>query len=215
MGQGRKFDLDHRLEAYFATLRSLPVTEVLKRSIGNWQMYAAVSGSAMAMATGISTSNIGSGVRSTRETVASVRVVRQHPASSKGPPFPDYAILAAVTRGQGPSSAARARSDVASQIKAPYIAPGGVVPIYGTTNIIQPGEWVSVYGQNLAGETATWNNNFPTSLGGTSVTIGGIPAYSRMSALARLICRSRITRRWARSPLSSPPRPVQPARARP
>ena len=55
--------------------------------------------------------------------------------------------------------------------------PGGVVPAFGETNVIQPGEWVSIYGLNLASETATWNNDFPTSLAGTSVTIGGKPAY--------------------------------------
>jgi uncharacterized protein (TIGR03437 family) len=42
---------------------------------------------------------------------------------------------------------------------------------------IQPSEWVSIYGTNLASSTVTWNGNFPTSLGGTSVTIGGKAAY--------------------------------------
>jgi uncharacterized protein (TIGR03437 family) len=36
---------------------------------------------------------------------------------------------------------------------------------------------VSIYGTNLATETATWTGNFPTSLGGTSVTIDGKQAY--------------------------------------
>src|SRR6204780_5797743 len=53
----------------------------------------------------------------------------------------------------------------------PAIPSGGIVP--GT---IQPGEWVSIYGTNLAGN-ASWTGNFPTSLGGTSVTIGGKAAY--------------------------------------
>jgi uncharacterized protein (TIGR03437 family) len=42
---------------------------------------------------------------------------------------------------------------------------------------IQPGEWISIFGANLAGSTVTWNGNFPTSLGGTSVTIDGRAAY--------------------------------------
>jgi uncharacterized protein (TIGR03437 family) len=54
----------------------------------------------------------------------------------------------------------------------PAISSGGIVP--GT---IQPGEWVSIYGTNLASGTATWTGNFPTSLGGTSVTINGRAAY--------------------------------------
>ena len=36
---------------------------------------------------------------------------------------------------------------------------------------------MSIYGTNLASGTATWTGNFPTSLGGTSVTIDGKAAY--------------------------------------
>ncbi len=42
---------------------------------------------------------------------------------------------------------------------------------------IQPGEWVSIYGTNLASSSVTWSGNFPESLGDTSVTIDGVPAY--------------------------------------
>ena len=54
----------------------------------------------------------------------------------------------------------------------PAITPGGIVP--GT---LQPGEWATIYGSNLAGGTANWTGNFPVSLGGTTVTIGGAAAY--------------------------------------
>jgi uncharacterized protein (TIGR03437 family) len=54
----------------------------------------------------------------------------------------------------------------------PAIAPGGIAP--GT---IEPGEWATIYGTNLASSTATWTGNFPMSLGGASVTIGGKAAY--------------------------------------
>jgi uncharacterized protein (TIGR03437 family) len=60
---------------------------------------------------------------------------------------------------------------------APSITPGGIVPVFSSANTIQPGEWVSIYGRNLASGTATWNGDFPTSLGGTSVTINGKKAY--------------------------------------
>jgi uncharacterized protein (TIGR03437 family) len=60
---------------------------------------------------------------------------------------------------------------------APSITIGGIVPVDSTVNTIQPGEWVSIYGTNLAAASATWTGNFPTSLGGTSVTINGKPAY--------------------------------------
>jgi uncharacterized protein (TIGR03437 family) len=59
----------------------------------------------------------------------------------------------------------------------PTVNAGGVVPINSTVSTIQPGEWVSIYGANLASGTATWTGNFPTSLGGASVTIDGKAAY--------------------------------------
>ena len=59
----------------------------------------------------------------------------------------------------------------------PSIISGGIVAVDGSLPVIQPGEWVSIYGANLASGTATWAGNFPTSLGGTSVTINGKAAY--------------------------------------
>src|ERR1700733_3121988 len=53
MGVARKSDLDHRLEAYFATLRSSSLRDVLKRSAGNWQIYAAVTGAPSARSTAV------------------------------------------------------------------------------------------------------------------------------------------------------------------
>ena len=62
---------------------------------------------------------------------------------------------------------------------APTISPGGIVPVYSTSSIIQPGEWISIYGANLSTSASPvfWNNDFPTTLGGTSVTINGKAAY--------------------------------------
>jgi uncharacterized protein (TIGR03437 family) len=51
------------------------------------------------------------------------------------------------------------------------------VPLYSAVNTIQPGSWISIFGNDLAAGTATWNSDFPISLGGTSVTIDGKPAY--------------------------------------
>jgi uncharacterized protein (TIGR03437 family) len=64
-----------------------------------------------------------------------------------------------------------------TSIPAPTVTTGGVVPVYSTVSTIQPGEWVSIYGTNLANRISTWTGNFPTSLGGTSVTIDGKSAY--------------------------------------
>jgi uncharacterized protein (TIGR03437 family) len=59
----------------------------------------------------------------------------------------------------------------------PAITSGGVVPVNGLAGTIQAGEWASIYGTNLAAATVTWAGNFPTSLGGTSVTIDSKAAY--------------------------------------
>ena len=59
----------------------------------------------------------------------------------------------------------------------PSIAPGGIVPAGSAAGTIQPGEWVSIYGTNLAASTVTWNQDFPVTLGGTTVTINGKQAY--------------------------------------
>jgi uncharacterized protein (TIGR03437 family) len=57
------------------------------------------------------------------------------------------------------------------------INPGGIVPLYSSTPVIQPGSWISIYGTNLANTTANWNGDFPISLGGASVTIDNKPGY--------------------------------------
>jgi uncharacterized protein (TIGR03437 family) len=62
-------------------------------------------------------------------------------------------------------------------IPAPSISAGGVGPLFSSATTIQPGEWTSIYGSNLATGTYIWTGNFPTSLGGTSVTIDGKSAY--------------------------------------
>ncbi len=143
MAVGRKADLDRRLDAYLATVR-------LRTRPANWQIYAAVTGSAMAMATG-----------------ASAALIAIDPAAGGG---------TASVRPQ-PAMQSAAAPSVANPIAAPFITPAGIVPLYGTVNTIQPGEWITIYGTNLAATTATWDGTFATSLGGTSVEINGRPAY--------------------------------------
>jgi uncharacterized protein (TIGR03437 family) len=69
---------------------------------------------------------------------------------------------------------------------APNIKPGGVISAsnYGAFSSIAPATWIEIYGTNLATiQTQTWagsdfvNNVAPTALGGTTVTVGGQPAY--------------------------------------
>jgi uncharacterized protein (TIGR03437 family) len=67
----------------------------------------------------------------------------------------------------------------------PAISTGGVVSAsaFGGFTAVSPGSWIEIYGSNLATDTRTWGSadfnglNAPTSLDGTSVTIGGIHAY--------------------------------------
>jgi uncharacterized protein (TIGR03437 family) len=62
-------------------------------------------------------------------------------------------------------------------LSPPSISLNGIVPVYSAASVIQSGSWVSIYGNNLAPTTAVWNGNFPTSLGNTTVSIDGKPAY--------------------------------------
>lgn len=62
-------------------------------------------------------------------------------------------------------------------IIGPIISQGGIGPLSTLSPSIQPGSWVNIYGTDLAKTTATWNNDFPTLLGGVTVTINGKKAY--------------------------------------
>ena len=54
---------------------------------------------------------------------------------------------------------------------------------FGSLNVAAPGSWVEIYGTNMAATMRSWTgadfsgSNAPTALDGTSVKIGGIPAY--------------------------------------
>ena len=58
----------------------------------------------------------------------------------------------------------------------PQIAPSGIVPVFSSVPIIQPASWISIYG-TFSTTTAQWNGDFPTKLGGVSVTVDNKPAY--------------------------------------
>ena len=68
----------------------------------------------------------------------------------------------------------------AAAATGPTVDPGGIVPVYSTSTTIQPGSWISIYSfkaQNLATGLTQWNGDFPTTLGGVTVTINGKKAY--------------------------------------
>jgi uncharacterized protein (TIGR03437 family) len=115
-----------------------------------------------------------------REVALSVHVLRQPQGQSES------TTLSGTWRGinmpiaacmDGPFSFTVEVTVTRTTQPAPTITPGGVVPVFSTANTIQPSEWVSIYGANLASTTATWSGEFPTSLGGASVTINGKPSY--------------------------------------
>jgi len=165
-----------RLEAYLATLRS-PAQDTQKRRAANCPLYAAVTGSAMAMATNASVpyiaNNIGLGANPNP-------AVAELPFVSHEEPLIRAVKLAMAMRSATHFEGVAPAAVQASQPNTPTIALGGIVPLYGTVSVIQPGGWASIYGTNLASGTATWNEDFPTSLGGTSVTINGKPAFLSM-----------------------------------
>jgi len=74
---------------------------------------------------------------------------------------------------------------VTAKAASPGISTGGVVSAsaFGGFASVAPGSWIEIYGSNLASDTRGWTSadfagdNAPTSLDGTSVTIGGQSAF--------------------------------------
>jgi len=72
-----------------------------------------------------------------------------------------------------------------SAAQVPAISAGGVVSAsaFGEFTSISPGSWIEIYGSNLATDTRSWTGSdfngvsAPTSLDGTTVTIGGQAAF--------------------------------------
>ncbi|HYA16757.1 MAG TPA: IPT/TIG domain-containing protein, partial [Bryobacteraceae bacterium] len=155
-------ELEARLEAYFSSLRASPLRDVLKHASANWRLYAAVTGSALAMSHGAPLLAADADP-ALAEPAASVLPAHRNAASSRGNPLIERARQAILK--------------ASDQTAAPAIAPGGIAPIFGRAGTIQPGEWVTIYGTGLATGTFNWNGDFPVTLGGTSVTINNKPAY--------------------------------------
>lgn len=87
-----------------------------------------------------------------------------------------FTIQSSQVNGVGPFARVGSGSGTLTP-QMPTITPFGIVPVYSSVPTIQPGEWVSIYGAGFASSTVIWNGNFPTSVGGTSVTIDGKLAY--------------------------------------
>jgi uncharacterized protein (TIGR03437 family) len=86
--------------------------------------------------------------------------------------------ICSVTASQQGNTTYQAAPQITRSFRVnPGINPGGVVQLYTSLATIQPGSWISIYGRYLAPTTATWQGDFPTSLGGVSVTINGKLGY--------------------------------------
>jgi uncharacterized protein (TIGR03437 family) len=87
--------------------------------------------------------------------------------------------------GDSGNNVVRLLTPYATLLAPPLINPNGVVSAsaFGQLGSVAPGSWIEIYGANLAADSRSWNSsdfqgiNAPTSLDGTTVTIGGQPAY--------------------------------------
>ncbi len=86
--------------------------------------------------------------------------------------------------GTAGSLGANTRIEIGA-VRAPSVGQGGVVSAsaFGEFPTAAPGSWIEIYGTSLAVDTRTWQGsdfkgvNAPTSLDGTSVSIGGQAAF--------------------------------------
>ena len=178
-------DPNDRPQPCLVTLHSSTLKDLLRRRAARWQLYAAVTGSAVAMATHASVSRAGA-----RDTIGGLvpDLLEAQPSAAQqsSATSPDLPLMASVRAAMASRNSAllfEARTPSVlqpSQATMPVI--GGVVPASGTVSVIQPGEWVSIYGTRLASGTTVWNGDFPTSLGGTSVRINGKAAFLSLAS---------------------------------
>jgi hypothetical protein len=97
-------------------------------------------------------------------------------------------VLLTITREEGTNNDGLADSlslvlgsggNVGPAITGTVITAGA----YGAFDSVTTGTWMEIYGENLAASSAEWGGsnfngiNAPTSLDGTSVTVGGQPAF--------------------------------------
>ncbi len=79
----------------------------------------------------------------------------------------------------------RVRLVTAPPPPAPAVSSGGIVSAaaFGGFTSVSPGSWIEIYGSNLASDARSWESsdfngsNAPTSLDGTSVSVGGQAAF--------------------------------------
>jgi uncharacterized protein (TIGR03437 family) len=90
-----------------------------------------------------------------------------------------------ATSGGGKGAATIFSLTLPASSSAPTVSSGGIITAYafGAFPAAASGSWIEIYGNNLASDARGWTgadfsgNTAPTALDGTSVTVGGQPAF--------------------------------------
>lgn len=146
MKTGRKA----RLEARLASRGVSSTAGAIKRHVSPWPLYAAVTGSALAMSPA-------PGVQGDFPSIAAIHRLTGSPNSH----LVRAANLALAARTAEPNLEDQTPAAAQAVQGKPVVNPGGIVPVYSTSNTIQPGEWVSIYGTTLASGTTVWSGISP------------------------------------------------------
>src|ERR1700683_2190684 len=115
-----------RLEARLANLGTSAVPGTVRRHVSHWPLYAAVTGSALAMSS--TTPAPGAHIQ-----IPDITTFR-HPSSSPNTPLIDAVRMAMARRDSRPAFEAATTAVSMSVPSGPAINPGGVVPADGTAN---------------------------------------------------------------------------------
>ena len=92
-------------------------------------------------------------------------------------------LYAAGNAGNGNTSSPLGTHVYLAKLQLSPIAAGppptitAINPNDSSATFIQPGSWIWIKGTNLASTITLWSGNFPTSLGGASVTVNNKPGY--------------------------------------
>jgi len=97
--KNRTVSAGERLNSYFANVKATNLADALKRSAANWQVYAAVTGSATAMATNASAGAIVYDNASVSATVSSLGATSVRNATNVGVDLPNHFFGLGVKQG--------------------------------------------------------------------------------------------------------------------
>ncbi len=114
-----------------------------------------------------------------------------HVSTDGGATFPQRAI---PTGPPGCIPGACGQQDINDLLIAPAVAPPTISAVVNGADLhpgFSPNSWVTIFGTNLASQTGDWSSAFvngalPTTVNGTSVSMGGKPAYVYFTSQGQL-----------------------------